>query len=238
MSHCFPSRSFFVVVTLFAAMPSLALAQSSASKAKKGKSKPQLRLICAAVLSEDQDVILASRDKEQKWLELSTTNIRSSFVTDWLPASVGELHVALREEKELKSICHFQYPEDAKSALVMLIPNAEKSAFDAKVIDPKKIDFVVGSTLIVNFSSHTGVVQLGTTEQKVEAGQQVVAKPTVEENGMFQMQVSYLDADGKSQLRFDSYVSGKPDSRSVLFLVPDPESGLRALSVPLFGKLE
>ncbi len=238
MSHWFPSRSFLTFVAFCAALLTPATAQSSASKHKKEKSKPQLRLVCATALAEDQDVILASRDKDGKWLELGTANLRSSFVSDWLPASIGELHLALREKTELKSICQFQYPEDAKNALVTLIANPEKSAFEAKVIDPAKIEFLVATTLIVNFSTHTGVVQLGTVEQKIEAGQQVVAKPTIEENGMFQMQVSYLDADGKLQPRFDRYVSGKPDSRSILFLIPDPEHNLRTLSLPLFGKLE
>jgi hypothetical protein len=238
MSHWFPSRSFVTFAAFFAVLLTPAMAQSSASKAKKEKSKPQLRLICATALADDQDVILAARDKEGKWLELGSTSLRASFVTDWLPASTGELHLALRDEKELKSICQFQYPEDAKNALVMLISNEEKTKYEVKVIDPKKIEFVVGSTLVVNFSPHTGVVQLGSNELKIEPDQQAVAKPVVEENGMFQMQVSYLDADGKSQPRYDRYVSGKPDSRSVLFLIPDTQLSLRSLSLPLFGDLD
>lgn len=238
MSNWLPSRSLFALVACFAVLLSAAAAQSSTSKAKKGKNKPQLRLICATAVAEDQEVVVAARDKDGKLIELGTTELRSSFVTDWLPASPGELHLALREEKDLKSICQFQYPENATHALVMLISNAEKTAYEVKILDPKKIEFGVSSTLIVNFTTLTGVVQLGTTEVKVEAGQQTVAKPVVEENGMFQMQVSSLDADGKLQPCFDRYVSGKPDSRSILFLVPDRELGLRAFSLPLFGKVE
>lgn len=238
MSSWFPLRSLLTLTALFTTLLAPATAQSTVSKNRKDTGKPQLRLVCATALAEDQDVILASRDKEGKWHELSTVNLRSSFVTDWLPAASGELHLGLRDGQELKSIGQFQYPDDGKKALVFLIANPEKTAFEAKIVDPKKIEFVVSSTLIINFSPHTAVVELGTTEQKVEPGQQVVAKPAVEENGMFQLQVSYLDADEKTQPCYDRYVSGKPDSRSLLFLVPDPEQTLRALSVPLFGKLE
>jgi hypothetical protein len=238
MTHSLTSRSFLKLAALLVALLVPAMGQSSGSKAKGVKSKPQLRLICALGLAEDQEVVLASRDEMGKWLELGTAILRRSFVTDWLPATAGELHLALREDKELKSICQFQYPDDAKKALVLLITNADKTAYDARVVDPEKIEFVVGSTLMVNFSSHTGVVRLGTDEHKIAAGQQAVAKPVVEENGMYQMQVSYLGADGKNQLRFDRRISGKPDARSILFLVPDSELSLRALSLPLFGKLE
>lgn len=98
--------------------------------------------------------------------------------------------------------------------------------------------FVKGSVLIFNFSSHTGSVVFGSKEEKAEAGQRAVAKPSLEDNWMYRMMVSYLDSDGKNVSCYDRYVSGNSNSRSMLFLLSDVTPGLRVLSLPLFGSFD
>lgn len=236
MSHSFSSRSFLTFSALFLALLSPALGQKSGSQSEGKKGKPQLRLICATSLAEEQEIVLASSDDKGALVELSTVALRPSLVSDWLPAKIGDLHLALREEKALKSIGHFQYPADTARALVVLMANVEKNSYEVTVIDPGKAGFIKGSMLIINFSPFTGLVSLGTTEHKVEAGQQVLAKPTLDKNGMYPLVASYLDADAKTVACYDRLDSGNPNSRSMLLLLPDEAVGLRVLSLAIFGE--
>lgn len=238
MSHWFLSRSFLTFSVLSLAFLSPALGQKSGSKSDEKKSKPQLRLICATSLAEDQEIVLASSDDKGTLVELGTATLRPSLVSDWLRAKVGDLHLALREEKILKSIGHFQYPADTARALVVLTANVKKNTYEATVVDPEKAGFTKGSVLIINFSPHAGLVSIGSKENKVEAGQQVLAKPTLDANGMYPLVASYLDADGKSVPCYDRLVSGNPTSCNMLFLLPDEAVGLNVLSLTIFGELK
>jgi hypothetical protein len=81
-------------------------------------------------------------------------------------------------------------------------------------------------------------VSLDSKENKVEAGQQVLAKPTLDGNGMYPVVASYLDADANTVSYYDRLVSGNPNSRNMLLLLPDDTVGLRVLSITLFGEIE
>jgi hypothetical protein len=238
MFHYLPSRSLLNFTALLAALFACAVWQPVHGQSKERKGKSQLKLICVSSLAENQEVILASRDDHGKWKELGTTTLRSSLITDWMPATAGELHLAVREEGTLKSIAQFTCPPDSRRALVALIADPEKKVYNAHAVDPEKLEFVKGSVLIFNLSPHAGLVSLGPQEEKVEAGQQRVVKATLEGSGMYRMMVSYLDADGKTVSCYDRQASSNPNSRDMLFLVPDKTLGLRVLSLPLFGSLD
>jgi hypothetical protein len=225
-------------MVLMGTLLSPALGQSRDAGAKGKKNKPQLSFVCLSSLEPEQEVVLASRDAEGKWLEHGTIALRTSLITDWLPAATGDLHIALREAQTLRSIGQFQYPADARRALVVLNTNADKNAYEAMAIDPQKTGFVKGSVLILNLSAHSGSVMLGTKEEKVEAGQQLVINPTVEKNEMYRTMVSSLDASGKVVPCYDRYVSRNPHSRSMLFLLPDKTLALKVITLPLFGDFE
>lgn len=227
----------------FLKIPALLLGMLTFTAAKpdrsdKKDSKPQLRIVCVSSLSENQEVILASRDDKGKWKELGTAVLRTSLITDWLPAQVGELHFAVREKGALKSICQFTYPADSRRALAVLVADAEKKNYNARVIDPAKQGFVKGSVLIFNFSPHTGLVSLGPEGKKIEAGQQLVTKPALEDGGTYRMMVSYLDADGKYVSCYDRQATDDANSQDMLFLVPDESIGLRIICLPVFGSLD
>ena len=236
MLHHLPFRTLPWFAALFAAFLSPVMGKSPDADGKK--QQPQLRFICTSSLTEDQEVVLASQDDKGKWQELGTITLRASLITDWLPAQVGELHLAVREESTLKSICQFTCPTDSRRALVALIADPEKKVYNARLADPEKLEFAKGTVLIFNFSAHTGLVSLGPKEEKVEAGQQRVAKPALEENGMYRMLVSYLDAEGQTVSCYDRQTSGNANSRDMLFLLPDKTLGLRVLGLPIFGALE
>jgi len=238
MFHRFSLRSFLKFTVLVAAPLACAVWQPVHGQSKERKDKSQLKFICVSSLEENQQVVLASRNEKGKWKELGTITPRTSLITDWIPAHTGELHLAVREEGALKSICQFTCPAGSRRALVALTADPEKKVYDAHVADPAKLEFTKGSVLMFNLSPNTAVVSLGPQEEEIEAGQQRVVKPTVEENAMYRMMVSYLDADGKAVPCYDRQVSSNPNSRDMLFLLPDKALGLKVVSLPIFGSLD
>ncbi len=91
---------------------------------------------------------------------------------------------------------------------------------------------------ILNLSSHTGTVLLGAAEHKIEAGQKIVTKPPLEDTGMFRLMVSHAKNEGENVTCYDRQVSGSPDSRKILFLLPDETLGMKVSSLPIIGELE
>jgi hypothetical protein len=216
------------------AMPSPARGQA----AEKKDSAPQLRIICVASLSEDQEVILASRDEKGVWQEYRTLKLRSPFITDWIPAKTGELHLALRGSKELVSICRFTYPNDAQRALLVLLADSAKQGYLSDVINPAKMKFAKGSTLLVNYSATSGTVMLGSRRASFKPGEHLIVKPEPEANGMFRMLVAYTGKANELVPCHDRYVPYSDKSRDLLLLFPDPVLRLRTFSLPEFGPFD
>jgi hypothetical protein len=237
MSHSLPSRPFLKFSVLFFGLLLPALAQEPAATPNEEEAKPQLRFICVSSLADEQEVVLASKDDKGEWLELGKVKLRSSFITERLPAKSGELHLALREAGTLRSIGKFNLGA-ARRALVVLIADPPKKSYMASVIDPEKLAFAKGSVLVINFSSLPGMVLLGSKKLTANPGQREVAKPTLESNGMYRMMVAYADANMKPIPCYDRYIPGNPDSRDLLFLLPDTTLGIKVFSLPVFGEME
>ena len=136
LHHPFPQSVLRFAAILFACLsPSLAGGKDD---------KPLLRFVCASSLEEDQEVILASRDADGTWKELETTKLRKSLITDWFPAQPGELHLAVREDAGLKSLCIFTCPKGSRRTLVALTANEKDKVYEAHAIDPKQAQFESG----------------------------------------------------------------------------------------------
>jgi hypothetical protein len=215
-----------------------AVAQTDPAPSEEKESKPQLRFICVSSLSEDQETILASRDKEGNWREHGTFKLRSSFISGWMPAHSGELHLALRGAGELKSICHFTCPEGTKRVLVVLLPDTAKTTYHADVINPGKLKFIRGSTLMVNYSPLPGAVVLGSVKTRIKSGERLIVKPQPDANGMYRMMVAYSDPAKKLVPCYDRYVSSNKEARDIIFLLPDRVLGLKVFSLSEFGPFD
>ena len=213
-------------------------AQEVSPPPKEQESKPQLRVICVASLTDDQEVILASHAENGTWQEHATLKLRSSFISDWLPAHPGELDLALREGDKLNSICHFTYPEGAKRAIVVLAPDQAKMIYRSDVIDTGKLKFVKGSTLVINYSPLSGAVILGSLKTSVKPGERIIVKAQPDANGMYRMMAAYANANKELVPCYDRYVSSNPDARDILFLLPDPTLGLKVFSLSEFGPFD
>ncbi len=238
MIHHFPSTPLlrFAIALVAFLSPMLGLAPDA--NAREKKKQVQLRLVCVTSLEENQEAVLATRDAKGKWRELATVSLRSSFTSESFPVEPGELHLAVRENGTLKSISQFTYPAGCRRGLAVLLADPEKNTYNTRVVDPEKTEFDKGSVLISNHSPHAGLVLLGSGEVKVEPEKQLVAKPGLEEGKMYRMRVSYLDADGKTVTCYDRQVPANPDSREILFLLPDKTQGMKVLGLPLFGALD
>ncbi len=207
-------------------------------KADGKKPAQALRILCVSSLKDAEDLVLASQDDKGAWHEYSTIKLRSSFVTDWLPAASGPLHLAVKTGDTLTSKCRFTYPEGASKAVVVLLPDVQKQVYLADVIDPSKLQFAKGSTLLINYSPLLGAVMLGTQRVTVKPGERIVTKPIAEANGMFRMLVAYADESQKIVPCYDRYLSLNPEAREFLLLFPDPTTGLRVYSLSEFGPYE
>lgn len=230
MNHPIRSRRLFSILALIAALLAPLMA--------KADEKNQLRIVCASILTEKQELILAARDDKGEWKELSTFIPTMLQLTDWLPAQTGELHLTIREEGTLKSIGQLTYPEDAKRALAVLHADLKQKTYTSRVIDPEKSHFDKGTILAINFSEKTATISLGAGEEKIEANQHAILKPTLEEKSMYRLLISYPDAEGNAMPYYDRQVSANATSRDLLILLPDAELTLKVLSLPLFGALD
>lgn len=238
MFYPFHRFQFLNIPAFLLGMLTIAAAKPDPVSPDRKNGKPQLRIVCVSSLSENQEVILASRDDEGDWQERGTVELRTSFITDWLPAQVGELHLAVREEGILKSIGHFTYPEGTQKALAVLLSDPVKNRYSVDVIDTAKLKFTKGSALLVNYSSSNGAVVLGSLKTGVEPGERMIVKPIPEANGMYRMMVAYAPTDKELVPCYDRYVSNNPDARDIIFLLPDQTLGLKVFSLSEFGPFD
>lgn len=217
---------------------SFAASETNPTPSDHKETKPQLRFVCVSSQTEDQEVVLASRDENGGWQEHGAIKLRSSLISEWLPARAGELHLALRSGGELQSICRFTYPEGARRALVVLLNDPLKKTYTADVIDPGKLKFIKGATLLVNYSALPGAVVLGSFKTRINPGERMIIKPEPDTNGMYRMMVAYADETKELVPCYDRYVSSNNEARDILLLLPDATLGLKVFSLSEFGPFD
>ena len=206
--------------------------------AQAEESKPMLRIVCATSLNEPHQILIASKNEEGEWKELAKAELKSPVVSDWLPAQAGELHLAEMKDGKMKSIGQFTYPVGVSRVLVALDANKKDGNYTVQIYDPKEEGHVKGSLMILNLSPHNASVTVGKDKLEVQAGTHLHAKPTPDENGGYRLMVSYSGADGAEQLCYDRLAMTSPNTRNLLFLLPEESVGLRVLTISEFGPFE
>ena len=161
-----------------------------------------------------------------------------------LLATFGQSLQAKAEKQQLRFVCVTALAEDQK---VIFASRDEAGKWQELASLKLRSRFITepfsaisgeGSFFVFNFSNKTASVFFGLNEQKIEAAQQLVVEPTLEENGMFRMQVTRPGEGDKAETCYDRYISGGKDSRQMLFLLPDETSGLSVISLPVFVDLD
>jgi hypothetical protein len=237
-SHHLPLRLITLLGVAFLTTHPHAAAGQTPGEHDKDKDKPKVRIICVASLSEDQEVVIATRSEEGDWNELAEMKLKSPLISDWQPARAGQLHIALREAEGLREIGAFNYPAGAKRAVVVIFPDGEKARYRSEVFDPVKLSFVKGTTLVINYSRLQGAVALGSLKATLKPGESKVLNAQPDANGMFRMLAAYETAEKETVVCYDRYIPVSKESRDILFLLPDPTLGLRVFSLSEFGPFE
>lgn len=197
-----------------------------------------MRILCVGCLSEKEEVVLASKTEDDKWIEHGSVALRSSFITPWMKAASGKMHLARREADGLVSIGSFNLAENTKRAVVVLLPNTAKSIYQIDVIDPEKLGFKKGMTLVTNFSSTQALLMLGNKRTEVKPGARVAVEAAAGKDGMYRMVAGYENAKKELIPCYDRYISANPDARDFLLLFPDATTGLKVYSLSEFGPFE
>lgn len=214
-------------------------AQDAPAGEAKKPSGPMMRFICVKSLEEDEELIIASKTEDGEWLEHDTLRLRSSFITDWVKARSGvTMHLARRNGDKLDSICSFRLGEKMKRPVVVLLPDARKNVYVPNVIDPAKLGFKKGTSLVTNYSNVPAMVMLGNKRTQVMPGKQVAERAVAGADGMYRLLVGYQDSNKQLVPCYDRYVPANPDARDFLLLFPDTTTGLKVYSLSEFGPFE
>jgi hypothetical protein len=233
-----PNITAIVTTAVLLAFSQPARCQEAGVQDKDEKKQTLVRLLCVSSLADNQKVVLATKDEKGEWKELFETELRSPFVSGWLPAKPGRLFLTVREPEGLKEIAAFNYPAGTRRAVVVLLPVPEKGSYLTQVFDPAGLGFVKGTTLVVNYSSLNGAVALGSLKAVLKPAENKVLKAVPEPNGMFRMVAAYETPEKKTVVCYDRYVPVNEHSRDILFLLPDKTLGIRVFSLAEFGPYE
>lgn len=232
-----PTLACCVLLLLCLLTPSTLSAEGEPA-AKEKTSGPMMRFLCVGSLSKDEEIILASKTEDDKWIEYGSVILRSSFITPWMKAAPGPMNLTRREADGLVSIGSFKLAENAKRSIVVLLPNTAKKNYQVDVIDPEKLKFRKGMALITNYSEVPALVMLGSKRTEVKPGQRVAEQAVVGPDGMYRMVVGYQNAKKELIPCYDRYISANPDARDFLLLFPDSTTGLKVYSLSEFGPFE
>lgn len=198
-----------------------------------------VRIVCVQSLNgEDEKITLARKTEDGKWVESGDLTLSSSLITEWIRVPVGLNDIARKNGAELTSIGSFTISPTMKGAILILLPDVEKKVYRVQTVDPAKLEFRKGKALIVNYSKTPALVKMGKQTNTLAPGQQLVETITADADGMYPMLIGHLDADKKTVLCYDRRVSSNPSARTFILLFPDPNTGLRAMTLSEFGPFE
>ncbi len=82
------------------------------------------------------------------------------------------------------------------------------------------------------------MVKIGKASQLVAPGKQVVQKINANGDGMYRLLIGHMGTDKKIVACYDRFLSSNPNTRKFILLFPDPDTGLRAMSLSEFGPFE
>ena len=212
--------------------------QTEPAPAKKEEGA-MVRIVCVQSLNgKDEKITLAKKTEDGKWIESGDLELRSTLITDWIQVPVGLNDIVRKNGAELTSIGSFTISPTMKRAILILLPDVAKKVYRVQLIDPAKLEFRKGKALIVNYSKIPAMVKMGKQTNTVASGQQIVETITADADGMYPMLIGHLDADKKTVLCYDRRISSNPNTRTFLLLFPDPDTGLRAMTLSEFGPFE
>jgi len=240
-----PTAFFFLSILSVLAVQQASHAQNAPVPEKKEEGT-MVRFLCVQSLTavkekgkeEDEKMTLARMSEDGKWTEVGEISLRSPFITSWIGLKEGLTHIVRKEGEKMVSLGSFTVAPKMKNAIIIMLPDFEKKSYKLQLVDPTKLEFRKGKALIVNYSRIPALVNMGKETKTVAPGQQLVETITADVDGMYPMLIGHLDKDKKMVLCYDRRVSSNPNTRTFILLFPDPDNGLRAMSLSEFDPLE
>ena len=198
-----------------------------------------VRILCVQSLTdEEQEVSLAKKSESGEWIMQGDIALRSPFIGPWMPAKPGTTHILEKKADAWLPLGSFEIPAGVRRTILILMPDATGKAYRVQTIDPAKLNFRKGKALIVNYSRLPAVVMLGKKSTKIAPGKQVVQDIVADEGGMYRLLIGHLGEGNRIIPCYDRYVSSREGTRKFILLFPDPDTGLRAMSLSEFGPFE
>ena len=229
------TTSIFLAILSLLFLPESSPAQEEAAPEKKEEGA-MVRILCVQSLSGDKDemITLAKKSEDGKWTEFGDLELRSPFITNWIKVPAGVNHVARKQGGEFVSLASFTILPETKGAILILIPNMKERRYRVQLIDPTKLEFQKGKALVVNYSNIPALVNMGAKTTTVAPGQQYVETIKADKDGMHRMVIAHLDKDKNVIPCYDRFVSSNAETRKFVLLFPDPNTGLRAMTLSEF----
>ncbi|QTN34271.1 hypothetical protein HZ994_18740 [Akkermansiaceae bacterium] len=205
----------------------------------KREEGPKARILCVQTLTKaDEEAILAVKNEAGEFREYGKIELRTAFIGDWVPVQKGVTHVVRRKGEGFASLCSFTIAEASKRVILIMLPDTKTNTYRIQVIDVGKLRFQKGKALIVNYGGVPAAVVMGNKNITVAPGKQVVQAIDANEDGMYRMLIGHVDKDRNIVACYDRYVSSNPNTRKIVLLFPDPDTGLRAMSLSEFGPFD
>lgn len=214
-------------------------AAQEAPAGEKQEEKPiRLRILCPTALSEDHTLTLASKKEDGSWLHLDEVTLRSPYISQWLSAKQGPLFLGTPSGDDFTINCKFEYPASANDVVVVLLADPSTGKYRPDVINPAKLKFSKGSSLLVNYSTLDSAVILGENKYRIKPGARLITKPIPEENGMYRMVMGHTTPDNKITAFYDRAQTYNDQAREFVLLFPDPaRNSIRVFIIPEFNSL-
>jgi hypothetical protein len=217
----------------------IAQAQTETPAPEKKEDGAMVRIVSVHNLNgKDERITLAKKTEDGKWIEFGDLDLPSPFITEWVRVSTGLNHVASKNGAELTSLGTFTISPTVKKAILILLPDVKKKVYRVQLIDPAKLEFRKGKALVINYSSIPALINMGKQSKTVDPGKQFIETITADKDGMSPMRIGYHDQDKNIVLCYDRRVTFNPNTRSFILLFPDPNNGLRAMTLTEFGPFE
>jgi hypothetical protein len=224
-------RLFLLVIHVLAFGQQGAMAQADEDK----KSKQQIRLIFLSCPEDTGELKLVSMKEDETWVVHHELKPRSPFISDWIEVPAGSLFLAEQHNEKTSRVVTITLRPGIPRAIALLKPSGKGRTYSVEILDPSKLDFKPGTTLVANFSQHTTGVALGKNKLSLKPGERKVMEPAAESNGMYRAMVGYIDDEGRQLLTYDRYVKRSNQGRQFLLLMPDELQGIRVFPLVEFG---
>ena len=227
-------RLFLLVIHVLAFGQQGAMAQAD----EGNKSKQLIRLIFLSCPKDTGELKLVSKNEDETWVVHHELKPRSPFISDWIEVPAGSLFLAEQHNEKTSSVGVITLRPGIPRAIALLKPSGKGRTYTVEILDPSKLDFKQGTTLVANFSQRTTGVTLGTNKLSLKPGECKVMEPAAESNGMYRAMVGYIDDEGRQLLTYDRYVKRSDQGRQFLLLMPDELQGLRVFPLVDFGSFD